>query len=104
MDLLRAAQLLTNLAYVLIGVAAVGAAVRWPDRARTDVALVFGALAGAVVLQELSVLGCAGGPTCLPVPGAAALVVTLALALPYLLVRLVDDVVEIPTWATRATL
>jgi signal transduction histidine kinase/CheY-like chemotaxis protein len=105
MDALRAIQLVTDLAYLLLGIVAVRAALRWPDRARTDVALLFGALALAVLIQEVMLLVCGGTAAgCQPVPGASQALIVLVIALPYLLMRLVDDVVDVPPWLTWATL
>src|ERR671932_896310 len=105
MDALRAIQLITDLAYLLLGIVAVRAALRWPDRARTDVALLFGALGLAVLIQEVTLLVCGGlAVGCQPVPGASQALLVLVIALPYLLMRLVDDVVDVPPWLTWATL
>jgi signal transduction histidine kinase/DNA-binding response OmpR family regulator len=105
MDALRAIQLITDLAYLLLGIVAVRAALRWPDRARTDVALLFGALALAVLIEEVELLVCGGSTAgCEPVPGANQALLLLVIALPYLLMRLVDDVVDVPPWLTWATL
>jgi signal transduction histidine kinase/DNA-binding response OmpR family regulator len=104
MDVLRALQLITDLAYVALGVLAIAAALRWRDRSRTDVALLFGVLAAAVVLQEL-LLVCTAASVCPPASGTSPLLIVLLLALPYLLMRLVDDVIDLPpavTWATLA--
>src|SRR5215203_5165978 len=86
MDALRGLQLATEIAYLLLGVAAVRAAVRAPERARTDVALLFGALAALVVIQELLPLLCRTPTGCLPLP------------VPYALLRLVDNVDDLPPW------
>jgi signal transduction histidine kinase/CheY-like chemotaxis protein len=99
MDSLRAAQLLSDAAYIVLGVIAVRAALRWPDRVRSDVALLFGAVAAAVILQELS-----GLPCCQHLPGVTNLASILVLAMPYLLLRLLDDVVDVPPAATFAAL
>src|SRR5687767_12424068 len=101
MDFHRAIQLLTNLAYLCLGVAAVVAAVRRPERARTDIALLLGALGAAVALQEIPLLTCSGvlpGLPCLDIPGGAIALTLLVLALPYLLLRLVDDIHDVPAW------
>src|SRR5947207_12042404 len=91
MDALRALQLLTDLAYVTLGVAAVGAAIRAHERARVDVAILFGALAVAIVLQELRLLD-------LDVPFSTQLATILILILPYALLRLVEDIADVPDW------
>jgi signal transduction histidine kinase/DNA-binding response OmpR family regulator len=103
MDALRALQLLTDLAYVALGVAAVGAAVRSHERARLDVAILFGALAITVGVQEIELLSCAFG-TCVDVPFGAQLSTILVLILPFALLRLLDDVADIPRWQMWLTL
>src|SRR5579864_5818219 len=97
MDAVRAIQLLTDLAYLALGVAAVAAAVRSHERARLDVAILFGDLAVAVALQEISLLTCATGG-CVTIPLSDTLSTLLVLVVPYALLRLVDDVVDIPPW------
>jgi signal transduction histidine kinase/DNA-binding response OmpR family regulator len=103
MDALRAVQLLTDLAYLLLGIAACGAAIRWHERARIDVAILFGALAGTVAIQEIQLLSCTSAAGCLDVPAAAQLTTALVLILPYALLRLVDDVDDVPAWQLRVS-
>lgn len=98
MDGLRALQLLTNIAYLLLGIAAVGGALAVRNRARVDMAILFGALAGAVSLQEIQQLVCAALASCGELPWSLQVETILVLLLPYALMRLVDDVVEVPTW------
>lgn len=98
MDVLRAVQLLTDLAYLLLGIAACVAALRWPERARVDVAILFGALAGIVAIQEIHLLSCTSALGCVDVPAAAQLTTALVLILPYALLRLVDDLGDVPAW------
>src|SRR6266581_1874909 len=97
MDSLRAVQLITDIAYVLLGIAAVGAAIRSHERARIDVAILFGALAATVAIQEIHLLSC-GAAGCLDVPAANQLTTALVLILPFALLRLVDDVGDVPRW------
>ena len=97
MDALRALQLLTDLAYLALGIAAVAAAVRSHERARLDVAILFGALAITVALQETLLLSCAAG-TCLNPPFSSQLSTILVLILPFALLRLLDDVADTPRW------
>ena len=97
MDALRALQLLTDLAYLALGIAAVAAAVRSHERARLDVAILFGALAITVALQETLLLSCAAG-TCLNPPFSSQLSTILVLILPFALLRLLDDVADTPPW------
>src|SRR5216684_260166 len=98
MDSLRAIQLLTDIAYLLLGIAACGAAIRLHERARVDVAILFGALAATVAIQEIHLLSCTGATGCWDVPGANQLTTALALILPFALLRLVDDVRDLPRW------
>src|SRR5712692_1636573 len=98
MDALRAVQLITDIAYLLLGIAAVGAAIRSHERARVDVAILFGALAASVAIQEIHLLSCTGASGCLDVPAANQLTTALVLILPFALLRLVDDVGDVPQW------
>src|SRR5712691_10678779 len=98
MDALRAVQLITDIAYLLLGIAAVGAAIRSHERARVDVAILFGALAASGAIQEIHLLSCTGASGCLDVPAANQLTTALVLILPFALLRLVDDVGDVPQW------
>src|SRR5438067_1512444 len=104
MDAVRVIQVLTDAAYLLLGLAAITAAIRSPERARFDVALLFGSLAAAVVLQEIPLLTCSGRAACLNVPLAAQLTAVAVLVLPYALLRLVDDIADVPPWQMWITL
>src|SRR5579859_5051663 len=92
MDALRAIQLLTDLAYLALGIAAVAAALRSHERAHVDVAILFGALAVTTGLQELRLL------SGFSLPLSDLLSTILVLVLPYALLRLVDDVADVPHW------
>jgi signal transduction histidine kinase len=98
MDVLRAAQLLTDLAYLFLGVAAVRAALYMRERSRADVALLFGTLAAVVVMQEITLLSCSSSLGCVTLPASALISLMLILILPYALLRLLDDVADIPRW------
>jgi signal transduction histidine kinase/DNA-binding response OmpR family regulator len=98
MDALRAIQLLTDFAYLLLGIAAVGAAIRSRERARVDVAILLGALAGGVAIQEVRILSCLSPGGCFEVPAGPLLSSMFGLLIPYALLRLVDDVADVPTW------
>jgi len=98
MDVLRAAQLLTDFAFLFLGVAAVRAALRVRKRVRVDVALLFGTLGLVVVLQELALLGCAAAIGCGGAPVATIVSAVLILVLPYALLRLLDDIADVPDW------
>src|SRR5690349_10545998 len=103
MDALRALQLLTDLAYLALGIAALTTALRSHERARLDVALRFGTLALAVALQEIRLLSCAFGG-CVDLPFSTPVSTILVLILPYALLRLVDDIEDIPPWQMWAAL
>jgi hypothetical protein len=107
MDALRGVQFLTDLAYLLLGIAAIGAALRSHERARVDVAILFGARAGSVALQEIRLLSCFGPSGCLDVPWSTQLTTVLVLVMPYALLRLVDDINDVPEnqmWAALGLL
>src|SRR5947209_6000417 len=97
MDALRALQLLTDLAYFALGIAAVAAALSSRERARMDVAILFGALAITVGLQEVRLLSCATQAGCVDVPLRTQLSTIMVLVVPYALLRLVDDISDIPS-------
>jgi signal transduction histidine kinase/DNA-binding response OmpR family regulator len=98
MDVLRAAQLLTDLGYLLLGLAAARAAFRVRERSRIDVLLLFGTLAAVVVLQEVALLSCGTSFGCLALPAAAPISLVLILFMPYALLRLLDDIADVPSW------
>ena len=98
MDVLRAAQLLTDFAYIFLGIAAVRAAVRYRQRSRADVALLFGTLAAVVVMQEITLLSCPTSLGCLTLPASNFITLVLILILPLALLRLLDDIADIPSW------
>jgi signal transduction histidine kinase len=98
MDASRAVQLLTDLAYFALGIAAVAAAVRSHERARLDVAVLFGSLGLTVVLQEMALLTCSTPAGCVSVPLSQTLSTILVLMVPFALLRLVDDVADVPSW------
>jgi signal transduction histidine kinase len=98
MDASRAVQLLTDLAYFALGIAAVAAAMRSHERARLDVAVLFGSLGLTVVLQEIALLTCSTPAGCVSVPLSQTLSTILALMVPFALLRLVDDVADVPSW------
>jgi hypothetical protein len=104
MDSLRVIQILTEFAYLVLGVAAVFVALRQRERVRVDVALLFGALATTIVLQEASQLTCGTGAACATPEFVTLLIVVCILVLPYALLRLVDDIADVPTWQERTAL
>jgi hypothetical protein len=98
MDALRAIQLLTDLAYLALGIAAVAAALRSHERTHLDVAILFGALALTTGLQELRLLSCYSNFGCVSLPLSDLLSTILILVVPYALLRLLDDVADVPRW------
>src|SRR5437762_1629790 len=91
-------QLLTDLAFLALGIAGVAAAMRRRERTRIDIAILFGDLALSVLLQEISLLTCRTPSGCLSVPLSRALSTILVLAVPYAMLRLVDDIYDVPSW------
>jgi hypothetical protein len=98
MDALRAVQLLTDLAYLALGIAAVAAALRSHERTHVDVAILFGALAITTGLQEIRLLSCYSNLGCVSLPLGDMLSTILILVVPYALLRLLDDVADVPRW------
>src|SRR5262245_16611710 len=98
MDALRAIQLLTAAAYLALGIAALANAVRARERARLHVAILFGALAVTVAVQEITIFTCATSFGCIEIPLSTQLAPVLLLLVPYALLRLVDDISDIPRW------
>ena len=81
----------TQATFVVVFLVTAAAAVRSPRRAKVDTALFFGALAVIIALQWLSAAGV------LPThPVLSALSGALLMALPYLMLRLVDDFSGVP--------
>ena len=66
-------------------------AVRRPSRSAVDIALFFGATTVVIAVSLLRLAGIAAAGA-----GGAALIATALLALPYLLFRLIDDMVGAP--------
>src|SRR4030081_1343018 len=98
MDAGRALQLLTDLAYLGPGNSPVAAALRSHERARLAVAILFGALAATVGLQEIRLLSCTTSVGCVTIPASTELSTILILVVPYALLRLVDDIDDVPAW------
>jgi signal transduction histidine kinase len=93
LDLISAA---TQIIYVLIFVSVALRAVRQPTRAHTDMALFFGATAFIIVVSRLAALV---GAT---PPWLTTLSVVIVMALPYILLRLVDDFTHVRGAIKRA--
>lgn len=102
MDIEQFTQYVSWLTYVLIFARTAAQAVRRPVRANIDIALLFSA---TTLIIALSV---AGRLRLLPTTGlwpsiSPIIVITLLLAIPYFLLRLVDDFSYVPRWLMRAS-
>ncbi len=86
----------THAIYVVVFVLVLRRAIRQPTPAHVDMSVFFGAVALVILESRISPLF---APTT-PVFVADAVVVAL-MALPYLLLRLLDDFTSVPTWARR---
>lgn len=87
-------QIITDVLFVLIFVAVFVQAVHKPRRATVDTALLFGAIAVIVGMSAID-----GLLHITPNGLYGASLTSLLMALPYLLVRLVDDFTVLPRWA-----
>ncbi len=86
-------SLVTEGVFVLVFVVVSVQVLRRPTRVNVDTALLFGAVAGFFVLGRVSAaLGLAGSPL------FTTIGIALIYALPYLLLRLVDDFSDPPRW------
>lgn len=89
---------LTQVLYLLIAIVVTIAAVRRPTRVRVDTALFFGTI--TLIIAEgwiFRTLGISTGRL------SGVLTSSLLMALPYLLLRLVNDFTAVPAWHMRAT-
>lgn len=84
-------ELVTWALYVLVFVSVLIEAVRRPLRSNVDIALFFGAV--ALIIAEALVVRALGTPAA---PSLTALVASILMGLPYLLLRLVDDFSVVP--------
>ena len=84
-------NLATQATFFAVFLLTAAAAIRSPRRAKVDTALFFGALAIIIALQWLSAAGVLTAN-----PLQTALTGSLAMALPYLMLRLVDDFSGVP--------
>lgn len=102
MDLEEFSQYVSWFTYVLVFARTAAQAVRRPLRANIDIALLFSA---TTIIIALTVVG---RLQLLPTSGlwprvSGAIVILALLAVPYMLVRLVDDFSDVPRWLLRAT-
>ncbi|MDQ5825094.1 MAG: ATP-binding protein [Chloroflexota bacterium] len=100
MDVEQFSQYVAWFTYILIFARTATRAVRRPLRANIDIALLFTATTGIIALSVV------GRLRLLPTTGwwptvSLIITLTLLLALPYLLLRLVDDFSNVPTWLMR---
>ena len=96
MTALELISLLTQTIFVLIFVLVVWGFVRRPSRTNVDIALFFGAIATAIVETRVA--------TTLRLPQVeivSDIVAILIIAMPYLLLRLVDDFSDVPALVNR---
>ena len=91
-------QLASQVLFVVVFLVVAIRAVRQPWRATVDVALLFGV--ASVIVAETWVLEALGTKT--PPPLLAAASSTLLMSLSYLLLRLVDDFTELPSWVVSS--
>lgn len=96
MSAIQFLQWLTQAIYVLISIVVIGAAVRRATRVRVNIALFFGIT--TLIIAQGWVVRALGIPAGRMV---SALTISLLLALPYVLVRLVNDFTTVPTWILR---
>ena len=87
---------MTQIIFVLIFISVLLRTLRHPTAAHTDMALFFGAVTFVIVITRL------GAFIGVPLPAVLSeLVVAAVIALPYILLRLVDDFTHVHTWVKR---
>jgi signal transduction histidine kinase len=91
-------QFLTQALFAVVFVGVLVGAIRHPRRVAWDVAVFFGAV--TLIVAETWLFEVAGVKPPLAVNDAAG---ALLLAMPYLLLRLLDDFSDVPTWLLRAS-
>lgn len=89
-------QYLTQIIFVLLAIAVTRGFVRQPTPARRDTAAFFGIIAAITVVQWLVSLGRTAAPVWLTTVDSV-----LIMALPYLLIRLLNDFTSVPTPIVR---
>jgi signal transduction histidine kinase len=92
---LQLLQLLTQAVYFLVFLRVALEALRRPRRANIDITLYFGAFVLVVASQWANAVGV------LPSPALSVITGGLLMALPYLMLRLVDDFLRMPRWTLR---
>lgn len=102
MDLEQFSQYVAWFTYILIFARTVVQAVRRPRRANIDIALLFSATTIIIALSVANRLRLLADAPFLAT-AASSTSLLLLLALPYLLLRLVDDFSNVPTWLMRAS-
>ncbi|MEO8632166.1 MAG: ATP-binding protein [Chloroflexota bacterium] len=97
MNALELISAVTQIIYVIIFISVVQRAIRQPTRAHADIALFFGAVASIILASRIaSRLGTAAPPW------LTALEIVILMAMPYILLRLVDDFTHVRGWIKRA--
>ncbi len=91
-------QGVTQILYLLIFASVLLRAIQQPQRASINTALLFGAVAVIITIADIFNLLDRTPPR-----AVGALLGTLLMALPYLLLRLVDDFAGVPRWLLRAS-
>src|SRR5690348_8433578 len=89
-------QLASQALFVLIFLVVAVGALRRPRRVNIDITLLFGAI--AILVAEGWISEAVGGTPGLLVTGSTQ---SLLMALPYLLLRLVEDFADTPAWLSR---
>ena len=98
MNALELISALTQIIYLLIFISVALVALRQPTRAHADMTLFFGATAFVILVSRLAALVGATPPP----PWLTAIEIALVMALPYILLRLVDDFTYVRAWVKRA--
>src|SRR2546428_1458281 len=92
-------QYVTDLLFGIVFIAALIGALRRPRRASIDLALLFAPL--AIIIAETLV---AGALQVRPERWVTVVVVSLLMAMPYLLLRLAGDFTDLPRWIARSAI
>lgn len=96
MNAAQLVQLLTRAPFIVIFVMTVVELARHPRRANVDIALLFGAVSATIVIGWVATVFSLS-PSAIRTETISA----LAMTLPYLLLRLVDDFAPAPSWLLR---
>lgn len=97
MNALELISAVTQIIYVTIFISVVQRAIRQPTRAHVDIALFFGAVASIILASRIASLTATTAP-----PWLTTLEVAILIAVPYILLRLVDDFTHVRGRIKRA--